>query len=99
MQVQKDASTEMDFRLTPASLDGWGFLIGDTNIYLREDKEEFLAEITSGVTVPTRTTSIQGWVKTTERTTTGNWKNKMTFDHEIHLNNRELTLSESKLSF
>ena len=70
----------------------------DSDIYLTttEDnkKIDFLANITHGVTVTERTTPIQAWKKGTK--TANTYQNMMTFDEEISLAVRSLTLKKSK---
>jgi len=89
LKVEKDDELGMEFE-------------ADSDIYLTttEDnkKTDFLANITHGVIVAERTTPIQAWKKGTQGTgaTANTYQNMMTFDEEISLAVRQLTLKKSK---
>ena len=69
--------------------------------YLTEDKTTgFMAEISSGVTVPKKTSAIQAWKKPTlPKAGKGNentYEGTMTFNDVLSLKDKGLTLARSK---
>ena len=79
MHVQKDDKLGMNFTVGDTS---------DPEIYLTENKTiGFLAEISSGVTVPKMTSAIQAWKKPS---------GGMTFNDVLKLKDVKLKLARSK---
>ena len=80
MHVQKDDKLGMNFTVGETT---------DPEIYLTENKTiSFLAEISSGVTVPKITSAIQAWKKL--------GSGGMTFNDMLKLNDVKLKLARSK---
>ena len=65
--------------------------------YLTEDKTNgFLAEISSGVTVPKKTSAIQVWKKLSAPKSGKTYEATMTFNDVLSLKDKGLTLARSK---